>query len=187
MKLSCFGSSAEDAVSAGNPSVTRKTATPVSSARIVTAAITATLLKIRSPRRRRPPDAVASSWPALVVVRTELPARTLFDRPDSGFYFFAQFRRERSRAGSFRRQFLPFGADRVFEVGLHQGRFVSALVFGAADQRGDQDDRVDAPRFGFAIDFEGGPVFLALLEFRIFFRENENFGGSFRGRFGPGV
>src|ERR1700744_2073641 len=55
MKLSCPGSSEDDAVSAGNPSVTRKTATPASNATIVTAAITATLLKIRSPRHRGPP------------------------------------------------------------------------------------------------------------------------------------
>src|SRR5215813_3496668 len=116
MKLSPFGSSEEDAVSAGYPSVTRKTATPTSSARIVTAAITAALLKIRSPRRRRPPDAVASSWPALVVVSTELTAGDLFDRPDCGFYFFGQRRGERSRPGCFCRQRLPFGADRVFEV-----------------------------------------------------------------------
>src|ERR1700759_3968292 len=97
MKLSCFGSSAEDAVSAGNPSVTRKTATPASSARIVTAAITAVLLKIRSPRRRRPPDAAASSWPALVVVSNELTAWDLFDRPDRGRHLGLQFARERRR------------------------------------------------------------------------------------------
>src|SRR5262245_13641175 len=139
MKLSCFGSSAEDAVRAGKPSVMRKTATPASSARIVTAAITAALLKIRSPRRRRPPDAAARIWPALVVVSTELTAGDLFDRPDCGFYFFGQFGGERSGARGFRGQFLPFRTDRVFEVGLHQGCFVSGLVFGAADQRGDQD------------------------------------------------
>src|ERR1700761_6100367 len=108
MKLWCPGSSEDDAVSAGYPSVTRKTATPASSARIVTAAITAALLKIRSPRRRRPPDAAASSWPALVVVSNELPARDLSDPPDGGSDFAANLARERRRAGGFGRQFLPF-------------------------------------------------------------------------------
>src|SRR6201996_5505791 len=187
MKLSCLGSSAAEAVRAGNPSVTRKTATPASSARIVTAAITAVLLKIRSPRRRRPPDAAASSWPALVVVSNELTARDLFDRPDRGRYFFAQFRGERRGAGLFFGQRLPFGAGRVFEEAFDQGRFGGALVFGAADQRGDQDDRVDAARFRFTVDFEGDDVFLAFLEFRIFFREIEHLGRCFRRRFGPVV
>src|ERR1700761_1883177 len=80
MKLSWFGSSDAEAVSAGRPSEKRKAATPTSSARIVTAAITAVLEKIRSPRRRRPPDAVASSWPALVVVSNRAMGSDLADR-----------------------------------------------------------------------------------------------------------
>src|ERR1700761_3842677 len=130
MKLSWFGSSDAEAVSAGRPSEKRKAATPTSSARIVTAAITAVLEKIRSPRRRRPPDAVASSWPALVVVSTELTARDLFDRPHRGCYFLRQRAREGRGAGGFFGQLLPFGADRVFEVGLHEFPFGRALVFG---------------------------------------------------------
>src|SRR5882757_6558168 len=131
MKLSCPGSSEAEAVSAGSPSPTRKAATPKSRARIVTAAITAVLLKIRSPRRRRPPDAAASSWPALVVVSnwaTSYSCRwtvvDLFDRADRGFDFLGQGFRERSRPGLFFGQRLPLGADRVFEVGLDQGCFV---------------------------------------------------------------
>src|SRR4051794_22901646 len=93
MKVLPPGSSEAEAVSAGQPSVRRKTATPASSARIVTAEITARFEKTRSPRRRRPPDAAASSWPALVVVSTEatsLLAR--FDRFDRGRHFLRQRR-----------------------------------------------------------------------------------------------
>src|ERR1700742_4728596 len=115
MKLWCPGSSEDDAVSAGKPSVTRKTAPRASSARIVTAATTAMLLKIRSPRRRRPPDAVASSWPALVVVSTGATGQDLFDRPDGGCDFLAQRFGERRGAGLFFGEGLPFGAGRVFE------------------------------------------------------------------------
>src|ERR1700761_5406178 len=101
MKLSPFGSSEAEAVSAGKPSVTRKTATPARSARIVTAAIVAVLLKIRSPRRRRPPDAAASSWPAFVVVSKWATSGWLFDRADRGFGFLRQRFRERCGAGLF--------------------------------------------------------------------------------------
>src|SRR6201999_1161471 len=91
--------------------------------------------------------------------------------------------RERCRAGLFFGQRLTFGADRVFEVRLDQRRFGRRLVFGAADQRGDQDDRVGTGFFGRAVDFERDDVFAALLEFRIFFREIEHFRGGFGGRF----
>src|SRR6202012_5738256 len=37
------------------------------------------------------------------------------------------------------------------------------------------------------VDFEGDDVFLAFLEFRIFFREVQDFGRGFRRRFGPVV
>ena len=53
---------------AGMESAIRKIATPASSARTVTAAITAALEKILSPGRRLPPDAEARIWPAWVVV-----------------------------------------------------------------------------------------------------------------------
>src|SRR6185312_4049572 len=111
----------------------------------------------------------------------------LFDRADRGFDFLGQGFRERSRSGLFFGQRLPFGADRVFEVGLDQGRFVGGLVFGAADQRRHQDDRVDAGGFRLAIDFERDHGFRALLQFRVFFREIQDFGGRFRRRFGVGA
>src|ERR1043165_9357847 len=101
----------------------RKIATPASSARIVTAATTAVREKTRSPRRRRPPDAAASNWPALVVVSTEatgLLAR--FDRFHGGRHFLRQRRGERSRAGLFGGQFLPFRADHGFRRRLHRFR-----------------------------------------------------------------
>ena len=56
------------AVIAGTESAIRKIATPASSARTVTEAITAAFEKIRSPGRRLPPLAEARIWPAWVVV-----------------------------------------------------------------------------------------------------------------------
>src|SRR6185312_16719432 len=124
MKVSLPGSSEAEAVRAGQPSVARKIATPARSARIVTAEITAKLEKMRSPRRRRPPDAAASSWPALVVVSTEATGCLPFDRCHAGRQLLRQRSGEGRRAGLFGGQFLPFGADRVFEVRLDQRRFV---------------------------------------------------------------
>src|SRR6188768_3077501 len=120
MKLLPSGSSEALAVRAGRPSERRKIATPASRIRIVSAASTAVREKTRSPRRRRPPDAAASNWPALVVVSTEatcLLAR--FDRFDRGHDLLRQRRGERCRAGLFGGQFLSFRADYVFRIRLH--------------------------------------------------------------------
>src|SRR6478752_10433124 len=159
MKVLPSGSSEALAVRAGKPSERRKIATPASSARIVTAATTAVREKTRSPRRRRPPDAAASSWPALVVVSTEATNYLAgFDRFHSRGDFLRQRRGERRGAGLFSGQFLAFGADDVFGVGLDAFGFLSRAVFRAGDQVGDQHDRVGALRFRLAIEFEGDRV-----------------------------
>src|SRR5262245_9110966 len=123
----------------------RKIATPASRAMTVTAAITAALEKIRSPRLRRPPEAPARIWPAWVVVsvwasmleigrgpapsrgapdrqlmRSLSESRSTFgsagDRVDSRLDVVADARRQRRRARILGRDLLAVGAGDVLEV-----------------------------------------------------------------------
>src|SRR3954447_18790606 len=80
MRLLPSGNSEALAVIAGTESAIRKIATPASSARTVTAAIVAPFEKIRSPGRRRPPEAEARIWPAWVVVSAWASMRSGPDR-----------------------------------------------------------------------------------------------------------
>ena len=64
------GSSEAAAVSAGKPLGDEEDRDPGEQGEDRHRGDDGVLLKIRSPRRRRPPDAAASSWPALVVVST---------------------------------------------------------------------------------------------------------------------
>src|SRR3954452_25071241 len=73
MRLLPSGRSEAFAVIAGTESAIRKIATPASSARTITAAIVAPFEKIRSPGRRRPPEAEARIWPAWVGLLRGLP------------------------------------------------------------------------------------------------------------------
>ena len=158
-------------MTAGSASMTRKIATPASRARIVTAGATARLEKTRSPDRRRPPDAAARSWPALVVVsvglqvvartaraprvagpRCAYPSRLRSLRRPAAI-FFGQGVGERRRAGVFGGRFLTFGADHVFEERLDHAAS-SAEPYWVQAIRGDEDDRVGALRFGLAVEFE---------------------------------
>src|SRR4051794_31468795 len=108
------GKSAALAVNAGVASATRKIATPASRARIVTAAMIARFEKIRSPGRRRPPEAPARIWPAFVVVsRCACASKPLAaDRVYRGLDLLASRRGERGGAGVIGRDRLAVLADR---------------------------------------------------------------------------